>query len=381
GRNATGWSSISMSCTKWSMGSGRGTTSRTAHRTLHRAPKATAHRCRQRNPAEPQRLDAIGSSALQLHGERPPSPDAKNSLPARTISHFTGPTNDTTPRAPPWKLQGSIRFRRGLMRAAIHMPSVDAAPRGEERANARRPTQAASMRELFTRLGREQSGRPEEKAGCRPPRVAPNRLERARPVSPIKVLIDQVRSVVVALLVAAAASAIVMGEPVEAGAIVAVLAINRLTGLVTEVRARRAMAALGGLDVPRAFVVRHGDLRAVDTYALVPGDVIEINAGQHVPADGRVLDEWDLRTDEATLTGESLPVSKSAAVLPTDTPLAERTNMVYKGTTVAAGTARVLVTATGPATELGRIGALVGGLRDEPTPLERRLDELGRRLV
>jgi Ca2+-transporting ATPase len=127
----------------------------------------------------------------------------------------------------------------------------------------------------------------------------------------------------------AAAAAANPAGPVEAGAIAAVLAINTVTGFVTEMRARRAMAALVELDVPRAFVVRHGHLRAVDAYVLVPGDVVEMNAGRHVPADGRLLEEWDLRVDEAALTGESLPVSKSTSVLPADTPLAERARFAH----------------------------------------------------
>ena len=115
---------------------------------------------------------------------------------------------------------------------------------------------------------------------------------------------------------------------------------------------------------------------------LVAGDVIELNPGQHVPADARLLETTDLRTSEATLTGESAPVSKHAhADLPPDTPVADRVTMVYKGTTVAAGMARAVITATGADTEVGRIGTLVAGLQDEPTPLERRLDALGRRLV
>ena len=211
--------------------------------------------------------------------------------------------------------------------------------------------------------------------------MGPNRLEAAKPVSRLKIFTDQLRSVVVALLVAAAAMSLALGERVEAVAIGVVLLINTAIGFVTELRARTAMAALLRLDVPRAFVVRGGHLLALDAHALVPGDVVEINAGQRVPADGRLLDGTDLRTDEAALTGESLPVSKTVAAVAADTPLADRTNMVYKGTVVVAGTARALVTGTGGATEIGRVGALVGGVSEQRTPLERRLDALGRRLV
>ena len=235
--------------------------------------------------------------------------------------------------------------------------------------------------DLLARLESQLSGLADDEAERRLLRVGPNRLSAAKPVSPLKILGDQLRSVVVALLVAAAVISLLFGERIEALAIGAVLAINTAIGFTTELRARRAMAALLQLDVPRAFVVRAGLLRAIDAHQLVPGDIIELNAGQSVPADGRIVEQTDLRTDEAALTGESLPVSKHTATLPATTPLADRTNMVYKGTTVAAGTARVLVTGTGAATELGRIGTLVGSISEEPTPLERRLDALGHRLV
>ena len=240
---------------------------------------------------------------------------------------------------------------------------------------------AEPIDEGFARLQSSPAGLSEQEAQERLQRFGPNQLDPPKPVSPLKIFTDQLRSVVVLLLVAAAGVALALGERIDAAAIAVVLAINTLLGFVTELRARRAMAALLKLDVPRAFVVRDGQVRAVDAHTLVPGDVIELNRGQQVPADGRVIEAADLRTDEAALTGESLPVSKSVEPLPRDTLLAERTDMVYKGTTVVAGIARVVVTATGKDTELGRIGALVGGVREERAPLERRLDELGRRLV
>jgi P-type Ca2+ transporter type 2C len=240
---------------------------------------------------------------------------------------------------------------------------------------------AISVDELLSRLESKSSGLSDDEAERRLKRVGLNRLEASKPVSALRILVDQLRSVVVGLLIAAAVVSLVLGDRIEAAAITVVLIINTVIGLVTELRARRAMAALLQLDVPRAVVLRQGQLRTIDASRLVPGDVVELNTGQHVPADGRVLEESDLRVDEAALTGESLPVSKHAATLPTGTPLADRTNMVYKGTIVVAGTSRVLVTGTGGATELGRIGALVGGVREERTPLERRLDALGHRLV
>ena len=183
------------------------------------------------------------------------------------------------------------------------------------------------------------------------------------------------------LLAAAAIVTLFLADYVETAAIVAVLVLNTTIGFVTELRARRAMEALLHLGVARAVVLRQGQLRIIDGADLVPGDILELSAGQAVAADARLIKTTDLRTSEAALTGESLPVSKHTAPLPTDTPLADRLNMAYKGTTIAAGTGHAVVTATGRATELGQIGALVAGIQEERTPLERRLDALGRRLV
>ena len=208
-----------------------------------------------------------------------------------------------------------------------------------------------------------------------------NRINPAPPVSALRMLADQFRSVVIALLIGATLLSIVLGDYAEAGAIALVVVVNAAMGFAIEFRARRAMEALRSLSAMRASVWRGGALRSVDAELLVPGDVVELAAGQRTPADGRILSEADLRVDEAALTGESLATSKNAAVVDGDTPLADRRNMVYQGTMVVAGVARVLVTATGSATEVGRIGALTGALADEPTPLERRLDDLGRRLA
>jgi P-type Ca2+ transporter type 2C len=210
----------------------------------------------------------------------------------------------------------------------------------------------------------------------------PNHLIPPKPVSALSILRDQLAGVVVGLLLAAAIISLALGDLIEAAAILAVLVINALIGFLTEWRARRAMEALRRLDVPRATVVRAGHVQFIEADRLVPGDVIEIVAGHTVPADARLIATTDLRVDEAALTGESLPVSKtSEIVLGTATDLADRTNMVFKGTTVAAGLARAVVTATGNATEVGRIGQLTAAVEPEPTPLERRLDALGRRLV
>lgn len=209
----------------------------------------------------------------------------------------------------------------------------------------------------------------------------PNALEASKPTSVWKILGDQLKSVVVALLFVAALIAFVLGDPLDAAAIGVVLVINTLLGFVTELRARRAMEALLRLEAPRATVVREGVAREIAATDVVPGDILEIEAGQAAAADLRVLVGNELRTNEAALTGESLPVDKRVDPVSPDAPLPDRTSMIFKGTTIVAGSGRAIAVATGMATELGKIGGLVAGIQEERTPLEHRLDELGRRLV
>ncbi len=236
--------------------------------------------------------------------------------------------------------------------------------------------------ELLSELESGPEGLSPAEAGRRLASAGPNRLRPTPPVPALRILIDQLTSIVVWLLCAAAAISVLMGDLLEAAAIVAVLFINTALGFWTELRARRAMEALAAFDEGRATVVREGQLTQVSADTVVPGDVVALRAGERVPADGRLVSEADLRVDEAALTGESLPVSKDATVtLSRDTMLADRRTMVYKGTTVVAGAGRAVVTATAGGTEIGRIGTLVGGMREERTPLERRLDALGRQLA
>jgi P-type Ca2+ transporter type 2C len=241
---------------------------------------------------------------------------------------------------------------------------------------------ALSPEDVLARLASGSAGLDPAEAASRLGRYGPNVFERVPPASAWTVLLGQLRSVVVALLLAAGVVALLSGDLLDAAAIGAVLLLNVLIGFVTELRAHRAMEALLRLDVARATVVRAGVTRELDARDLVPGDVVVLEAGATVPADGRLLQATELRTVEASLTGESLPVDKRAdATVPADSSLPDRATMVYKTTAVAAGRATAVVVATGMRTEVGRIGTLTAGVVEGKTPLERRLDALGRRLV
>jgi Ca2+-transporting ATPase len=209
----------------------------------------------------------------------------------------------------------------------------------------------------------------------------PNQLHERRPRSVLSILFAQFRSVVVALLAGAAALAFLFGDIPEAVAIVAVLVINAGIGFLTEWRAVRSMEALREFGHVHTLVRRNGKVREVRAEDLVPGDIVLLDAGDAVTADLRLLDCAKLAADESVLTGESVPVRKQAATLGADTPLMERDNMVFRGTAITRGTGVGLVIATGQATELGRIAELVSSAGAHATPLEERLDQLGRKLV
>jgi Ca2+-transporting ATPase len=212
-------------------------------------------------------------------------------------------------------------------------------------------------------------------------RYGENALQTIKPRAAWRMLLDQFASLIVALLFAAVLVAIATSDWIDAVAILAVLILNALVGFATEWKAGRALAALRKQTRTTARVRREQRESLIEAADLIPGDILILNAGDHVPADARLLEAHSLRVEESALTGESVPVEKSVAPVAPDAPLAERHSMLYLGTAVVAGRALALVTATGATTELGHIGKLVASAPDETTPLKRRLDELGRRLV
>jgi P-type Ca2+ transporter type 2C len=210
----------------------------------------------------------------------------------------------------------------------------------------------------------------------------PNRLEEARARPTWRILIDQLASLIVLLLIAAAVAAAVFGRHVEAIAIGAAVLVNTVIGFTMELRATRAMEALQRMGKTRARVRRGGRERTVAADELVPGDIVLLEAGDMVGADLRLLEANRLQCDEAALTGESVPVTKGTGALDRDDPpLGERENMAFKGTAVTDGSGLGIVVATGMDTELGNISRLVEEAEQSATPLEQRLEKLGRRLI
>ncbi|RDV83936.1 cation-translocating P-type ATPase [Ammonifex thiophilus] len=209
----------------------------------------------------------------------------------------------------------------------------------------------------------------------------PNLLQEKPPKGPGRILWEQFTGAMVIVLLVAAVASIFLGEYRDALAILVIVALNAFLGFIQEYRAEKAMAALKKFAVPRERVLRDGRVQEIAAQELVPGDIFFLEAGDVVPADGRLLDTANLRVLEAILTGESVPVEKdSALTFPAGTPLGDRRNMVYKGTTVVFGRGVAVAVATGMRTELGRIAAMIQTVKAEPTPLQRRMAALGRTL-
>lgn len=209
----------------------------------------------------------------------------------------------------------------------------------------------------------------------------PNRLRRQKPRSAMAMLFYQFRSVIVWLLAAAAVISLIMDDIAEGGAIIIVLLLNGTIGFVTELRAARSMEALFRIAEVRTRVRRDGRVQMIDARDVVPGDVVVLEGGDVVTADLRLSEASSLQADESILTGEAAPVAKSAEPVAEDTILAERTSMVFKGTAITRGAGEAIVTATGMATELGRISQLTEAAQGVTSPLEVRLERLGRTLI
>ena len=200
--------------------------------------------------------------------------------------------------------------------------------------------------------------------------------------SPWLILWEQLTGLMVIILVVAAVLSALLGDYKDAIAIGAIVVLNTILGFCQEYRAEKAIAALKKLAVPSVKVRRGGKVREIQSTLLVPGDIILLEAGSSVPADSRLWESANLRTQEAALTGESEPIQKlTTSIADADLPLGDRRNMLYMGTFVTAGRGQAIVTETGGRTELGRIAGLIQNVDHEPTPLQRRLDQLGKGLA
>ena len=238
--------------------------------------------------------------------------------------------------------------------------------------------------EIESRLGTSPSrGLSDTDAAERLARHGRNQLHEKKGPSPLGQFLDQFKDFLIWVLIGAAVVSGFLGEWVDALAIIAIVILNSIMGFVQEYRAEKSLAVLKKLASPNSKVIRNGDYRVIPSNEIVPGDLVELEAGDNVPADSRVA--WhtsNFSVQEASLTGESTPVLKTAAALDErDVPLADRGNMLYMGTSVASGKARAIVTGTGMNTELGKIAEMIQEIGHETTPLQKKLEQFGKWIV
>lgn len=223
------------------------------------------------------------------------------------------------------------------------------------------------------------NGLTSEEAQRRLAQFGPNELTEAPPTTFWQMLREQFVNFVVLLLIVAAIVSALLGDYVEALAIMAIVVLNAALGVIQERRAEQELAALRKLAAPDAHVLRDNSRQVVPASELVPGDIVLLEAGNYVPADVRLLQAFNLRVEEAPLTGESVPVRKDATIrLQEDLPLGDRKNTAFMGTLVNYGRGRGIVVATGMMTQIGMIAEMLQSVKQEPTPLQRRLDQLGK---
>ncbi len=208
-----------------------------------------------------------------------------------------------------------------------------------------------------------------------------NTIAEATAISPLRILLNQFKSPIVFLLLFAAAMSFWFKEWLDGIAILLVLVINAAIGFYMEFKAHKSVKALKKLSSIPAKVMRGGKLNEINSEEIVPGDIAFTEAGDMIPADGRIIRSTQLLIDESALTGESVPVEKKVDVLPESTILGDRTNMAFKATHVSKGNAYILVGATGMKTELGKIANLVHSSKQSATPLEKKLEQFSKKLI
>ena len=248
-----------------------------------------------------------------------------------------------------------------------------------------------SVDETLNELNADSAGLSSERAAERLAQYGPNKLKEAEKPGFWKRFLTQLKDPMLLILLAAAGVSALTGaiagesEWAETIIILAVVLLNAVLGVLQESKAEAAIEALQTMTAATCKVLRDGKMAVLHSDELVPGDVVLLEAGDAVPADGRIIESASLKIEEAALTGESVPVNKmldalGAAQKQADVPLGDRKNMCYMGSTVVYGRGKAVITATGMSTEMGKIAGVLSNTKDEQTPLQRKLDELGRLL-
>lgn len=236
-----------------------------------------------------------------------------------------------------------------------------------------------SWREAIEKLKSDsKNGLDEKKVKERREKFGRNLLPEEKPLSKLKIFLEQFKSPLIYILVIAGVVVLFFKEFTDAIVIFGAVFLNTIVGFFQENKASDALRKLKKIVKIKVQVIREGNIKIIDSGELVPGDIFILNPGDKVPADGRIIESYNLKTNEMTLTGEWLPAQKKADTLPTKRPLADRDNMVYMGTVVEDGKAKAMVTTTGLETEIGKIAQMVKEAKEEKTPLQKKLARLAK---
>lgn len=237
---------------------------------------------------------------------------------------------------------------------------------------------ANSIKKCLLEMKSDSSGLSVKEAESRLLRYGENKLKGKKPISKLIIFISQFKSPLAYILLLAGIISLLVREYADAGVIMGAVFLNAVIGFFQENKANRALAKLKEMVEHKALLFRDGNEIELESSQVVPGDIIIIEAGNRIPADARLIQAIDLKVNEANLTGEAIPSSKSLIPLDKGIPLADRENMVYSSTVAVSGKGRAVVVATGQDTEIGKISELVSETKDEETPLQSRLAELSK---
>ena len=232
--------------------------------------------------------------------------------------------------------------------------------------------------DVLRTLGSSVQGLDDVEVGARLKEYGPNELEKTQTTSPLRILAAQFKGLLMIILLAATLTSFVVGETVDALVILSIAVVCAILGFVQEYRAEKSLESLKRMAAPTAVVTRKGEELQVPSREVVPGDIILLRTGDRISADARIIEQFNIKVDEASLTGESVPVRKHSIPVAENASLTERASIVYSGTTVTFGRGKAVVFSTGMTTEFGRIAGMVEAAAEQKTPMENRLEHVGK---
>ena len=239
-----------------------------------------------------------------------------------------------------------------------------------------------SKEELFKELGVNKDGLNDTEVKSMEEKYGKNELVEGKKKSTFQVFLDQFKDMLIIILICAAAISMFLGDIESAAVIIFVLIVNATLGTIQHLKAEQSLSSLKALSSPSTKVLRNGERIEIDSKDVVVGDIIFLEAGDYVPADGRILENYSLQVNESSLTGESESIVKMSEIIKgEEIPIGDRKNMVFSGSLVTYGRATILATAVGMDTEIGKIAQLLNDTKEKKTPLQANLDNFGKKLA